>query len=113
MQADAFAGPVGHRGAGENGAVVAAQSEVVATGLLEDGLRLRPIPANVALPVDHAPILRGAHADVATERRDEVGEAIEPRAMADLGHAQHGIAEELGRVLDAQPDQVPVGGTPY
>ena len=56
--------------------------------LLEDRFGLATEPAGVALPVDHAPVSRGAHAGVPAEGRDEVGERVEAGPVADLRDAE-------------------------
>ncbi len=43
------------------------------------------------------------------EGRDEVRQRVEPGSMADLRDAERGLAEQVRRVVDPEPDQVAVG----
>ena len=85
-------------------------SEVHTAGAFDQRFGLLPEPSRILLPVHHAPELRWAHAGVTPEGRDEVRQRVEPGPMADLRHAEGRLAQQVRRVVDPEPDQVPVRG---
>ena len=84
-------------------------SEVHTAGPFDQRFGLLPEPSRILLPVHHASELRWTHASVTPEGRDEVRQRVEPGSMADLRHAERGLAEQIRRVVDPEPDQVAVG----